>query len=127
MAFKLTRSEQNRRDELVSELQSHLSLLETAINQDPPDSKQISTNAALFVVSLEEAEQFREEVAERLREEFDERSEKWQESDKGDEVSSFIDEWESADFSDPGVDLMDPDISGLDEFADNLEALPTEV
>lgn len=127
MAFKLTRQELNRRDEIVNDLRSKLTLLEQTLEQDPQNPDDTTNAAAVFTVVVNEAEEFRDEVATRLREEFDNRSEKWQESDAGDEASGLIDEWESADFSSCDLDLLDPEIDGLESYADDLEALPIEL
>lgn len=126
MAFKLTRLEQNRRDEIVADLRKQYTALEEALNQEPLDREKLVLAASIFVVATEDAETFREEVAERLREEYDERSEKWHEGDRGEEVDTFIDEWESADFI-CDMDILEPDLEGLEEHAENLENLSTEI
>lgn len=127
MAFKLARAELNRRDEIIHDLRSKLELLEQALEQDPSIPDNISEAASIFTVVTSEAEDFRDEVASRLRDEYDEKSEKWREGDTGDEVNSFIEEWESADFSNCDLDLLDPEPEGLESYADDLENLPTEL
>ena len=74
--------------------------------------------------------------------EYSEKSERWQESDRASAVSSFIDEWESAGNppDEPTLDVTDPedgypasgyllaDIDGydLESYADTLESLPLD-
>lgn len=74
--------------------------------------------------------------------EYSEKSERWQESDRGNAVSSFIDEWESAGSppEEPTYDVPDPedgypasgyllsDIDGydLESYGDTLEGLPLD-
>lgn len=127
MSFKLTKAELSRRDEIVNDLRSHLEHLEQvlAVNSLVPDD--ISNAAASFQVVVSEAEEFRDEIATRLRDEWEDKSEKWQGSDVGEETEAFVDEWESADFSDCDLDLLDPEVDGLGDYADNLENLPTEL
>lgn len=74
--------------------------------------------------------------------EYSEKSERWQESERASAVSSFIDEWESAGNppDEPTFDVPDPedgypasgyllaDIDGydLESYADTLESLPLD-
>jgi hypothetical protein len=74
--------------------------------------------------------------------EYSEKSERWQESDRASAVSSFIDEWESAGNppDEPTLDVPDPeegypatgylleDVDGydLESYADTLEGLPLD-
>jgi hypothetical protein len=74
--------------------------------------------------------------------EYSEKSERWQESDRASAVSSFIDEWDSAGNppDEPSFDVPDPeegypstgyllaDIDGydLESYADTLEGLPLD-
>ena len=129
MPFKLTKDESNRRDELVNDLRDKYTILEAAINEDPQDPDDISSAAATFQVIVSEAEALRDEVATRLRDEFDEKSDKWREGEKGEAANQFIGEWEDADFSDCDLDLANPldiDLSGLDDHAETLDNLPSE-
>lgn len=73
---------------------------------------------------VEEAAALRDDVVEEGRSYFDERSETWQESERGVECSGWLDEWEGA-VLDP-VDVWMPD--GIEEpdtdGADILDRLP---
>ena len=60
--------------------------------------KEILTNE--FTDLVTRFEEFRESVASRLRNEWDSKSESWQEGDAGSSANEFVDAWESADFSD---------------------------
>ena len=60
---------------------------------------------------IEEVNSFIQETAGCLREEFDERSEKWQESDAGQEASSMVEAWEECE---------------IPACADDLDLLPNE-
>jgi hypothetical protein len=66
--------------------------------------------------AMENAKAFVEEVASRLREVYDGRSEKWQEGDKGQSADAFIQTWES--FSPDEESELDGNV------ADEFEKLP---
>jgi hypothetical protein len=64
------------------------------------------------------------DIASRMRGEFADKSEKWQESDAGQEAEEFINTWESFE---NGVDDVDEiEIPGSDPLEDELENLPEE-
>lgn len=47
--------------------------------------------------TVEKASAFVESVAEEFRDQYDERSERWQESEAGQAALAFVEEWENAD------------------------------
>lgn len=62
---------------------------------------------------------FRDEVVEQIETIFDEKSEKWQESDKGTAWSEWMDQWKNHDFDDITIEeLWSEETAGED--------LPTE-
>lgn len=73
MAFKLTKAEQATKDEILTQL------------HDTWDA---------YSSAVEKAKDFASVIAERSREEFDEKSEKWQESDRGHAANEWIEKWE---------------------------------
>lgn len=79
-----------------------------------------------YNATLEEAEQFREEVHADMETYWDERSEKWQEGDAGSDYSDWKDSWSQTldaveiDFPE---DLDEPELT----HAEDLESLGTEV
>jgi hypothetical protein len=76
--------------------------------------------------ALSDAKTFVEEVAERLRGEYDEKSEKWQESDRAQEVNEFIEQWENVDMEDVDEsETVQPDELGC-EHEEALRELPEE-
>ena len=124
MAFKLTRSEATRKENLVEELRTKAeTLLELQTKETPLET--LTTALAELLVVINETEDLREEVASRLRDEFDEKSEKWQESDKAGEVNEFIEEWENVSFNEP--ELGNPAEVELEDYCGDLENLPDEV
>lgn len=71
---------------------------------------------------MTEAKEFVEEVASRLREVYDNRSEKWQEGDKGQSADAFIQTWES--FSPDEESELEGNVA--DEFERLPEPLGTD-
>lgn len=71
------------------------------------------------------AKSFCEDIANERREEFDNRSDKWRESDAGSEAEAWISEWEGIELDDVSVDEPE-DITIETTHVANLEALPEE-
>lgn len=118
MAFKLTKDEQKDKDTHTADLRGDWgkvedakSLAESVIQRALDDLKQA---VETFKATAERAEAFRDEVATRLREEFDDKSETWQEGEKGQEASAFVESWESAscEVDDMEVPELDLDLNG---------------
>jgi len=91
MSFELSANELKTRDQLLADLQRVTTALEDATN----DYNTVVDDIDTYVSS----------VRDRLQEEFDEKSEKWQEGDKGSAASTLIEEWSSMDVGHVEVDL----------------------
>ena len=65
-------------------------------------------------------------MVERLQAEFDEKSEKWQESDRGQAAQEFIHAWEFMDLVELDEEAHPQIEMALPEHADDAEALPLE-
>lgn len=128
-ANKLEASEVSQQDELVAAMNANIETQEKALADGVPFTNQsFMTIRALFGVLVTEAESFRDEVASRLREEWDEKSERWQESDRGQEVGDFIDSWESADFSSFEDDLNEePRFDDMNSIVEELQGMDTAI
>lgn len=128
-AFKLTKGEQadleKQKDALsdaASALEDAIAVANESINTAVGKLNDVVTvyNAALTAVT-----ETVEGVATRLREEFDEKSEGWQEGDRGQEAEGMINEWE-------GFSLDEVDEFTFEEFAfdasdgSEVDDLPTE-
>lgn len=129
MAFKLNKSELSRRDEILNDLRTRLDSLSALLDKPIPTEipNKVMEAAATFTVVLTEAEDFRDEVATRLRDEYDEKSEFWQDSDRGMNVYEMLEQWEGADFSDCGLDILNPELDGLEDYIEEFENLPIEI
>ncbi len=75
--------------------------------------------------ALEEAELFAEDIASDRRGDFDEKSEKWQEGERGSAAEEWISQWEGASFD--RVELEQPQEITLDmDACAVLDDLPEE-
>jgi len=92
MAFKLTAEEAKTFEDLRGTYNQTKELLQHAVD----NYNEILTQLA----------EFRDSLLERLQGEFDEKSEKWQESDKGSAVGAMIDEWENLNLEEIDQDVL---------------------
>ena len=131
MAIKLTKSENKRRDELVAELEFDGSALHAAMEEAFNLINEANAIAAAayaeYNETLANAREFAQDIASRLREELDARSEKWLESDKGQAATEMVERWESDEFDDLEWEDIDPPEQPDPEWRDALENLPDEV
>jgi len=130
MAFKLTQAEAKRRDELVEALQKAQGELDDAVSEYNEKSQEIrgpvEEAVSAYNAVVEEAHDFAEDVASDGDTAFDEKSEKWQEGERGEAARSWIDEWQNADFNEIEINWPDDLEIEAPGHAGNLEALPTE-
>lgn len=130
MAFKLTQAENTQRQKLVEETTVATNVIIVA-----REAAQAKINAAIAEVNVVidaynevrgRVEAFRDDITSRLQAEYDEKSEKWQESERASSVQSLITEWENLDTNELDeqgeLELSDAE-PGL---ADDLEQLPTD-
>lgn len=128
MAFKASKQELAECEALAADLRSKAALLNKAIaafNQAiEPLSRAVSEAMDDYNETLETARTLTGRVAETAREQFDAKSARWQESDKGIQVRIWIEQWE---MSLDDVDLELPEPLGEidpDEHAGELEDAP---
>ena len=131
MAIKLTKYENEHRDELVADLEVAASVLHEEMEEVSRlinEANEIATAAyAAYNETLANAREFAQDIASRLREELDARSEKWLESDKGQAATEMVERWESDEFDDLEWEDIDPPEQPDPEWRDTLENLPDEV
>lgn len=97
MAFKMTKAQLKERDGLASGLKEAAAELKEKIEAANSALADVRTSVEEYNAKLESAKEFVEGIAEAAQEAYDEKSEKWQEGEKGDAASSWIDELQSAD------------------------------
>lgn len=107
--MKLTNRQANKIEELRAELEAQRAI----------------TNEALeaYRKLLAQADLLASEIAEDLRERWDARTERWQESDAGQEAASFVEEWEEFANRDAEEEDDGPIVEDIDQSA--FEELPT--
>lgn len=131
--MSLTKAEQHTRDTLLDDLRGAKDELEDAISVYY-DEMELALNKLNGKVSnyngvLEQVQNFRDAVVNRLQEAIDSKSEKWLEGERGEATVALKDEWEGL-----SLDPLD-DFESQDDFrndmdvshADEMEALSTEV
>ena len=128
--MKLNRRQLAERDELAQKLAEASLAVSAAVDQfnlSLEDLKEpVSTALEKYNEVIDECRNFVGEIVEIAEAEIDAKSEKWQESERGQAVVGLKDQWESADFD--GVELDLPDEVSFDdpEHGDGLLALPAD-
>ncbi len=131
MAFKLTKDESSQRGDLVAKLEEAESEIDEAIKaaNEAIDALLIPLNEKITAYNevLTETKDYIETVTSRWQEEFEEKSEKWQEGEKGVAASAMITAWTDLDFE----ELEELEISPIEEadlgHAEELANTPDEI
>jgi hypothetical protein len=130
MAFKLDKKETARQEELVADLRKASSELEDAVSvyNDALEKLKAPVEEALKKYNdvVEEARGFSADIASRADDEITDKSERWQESERGEAASSWKDEWENASLDEIEIEFPDEIAVAGNDHADTLEGLPTE-
>lgn len=131
MAFKLTKAEGKRRTEFVAELEIASGVLSRAV-----EAFNLATEEAFTPVKkaldaynekLGEAREFVEDIVSSRRDEHGDKSDKWQEGERGQAAESWISEWENISLDDLDIDQPDALETPDPEHRDDLENLPEEM
>jgi chromosome segregation ATPase len=128
MAFKTSRDQLARRDALAAELRSRAYALNIAIadfnRQLEPLARAVAEAQTHYNDAMESARTLASEIAGPAQEQFDAKSERWQDSDLGTQVRSWIEGWEMS-LDDVELDLPEPlEAIEPDEHAGALESGP---
>jgi uncharacterized coiled-coil DUF342 family protein len=129
MAFKLTPAEQTQKNDHFVKLSAKSDELLAA--RDVMNSKvqeaveEYNGHVQAYNELVNEANGFRSDVASRLQGEYDDKSEKWQESDEAGSAQEFIDAWEGFEIevlgetSVPELEAEQPnDLDSFEELAE---------
>jgi vacuolar-type H+-ATPase subunit H len=100
MAFKLTSKEDARKSDLEAELEQAVGAVEDARNELQEEiAKLIADFNEKHVdplnAKLEEAHGFVEDIVNERQGEYDDKSERWQEGDRGQSAQSWLQDWET--------------------------------
>ena len=132
--MRLSKADAKRKAELVEKFREATSNVEDALSAVNDEiaavvNQRLAGPVAKYNAVLAEVQSFTETVGADFRDEFDSKSERWQESDAGQAADGLADEWESVE---TGCDLEVPEcleveVDGFDpDLPDVLEALPDE-
>jgi hypothetical protein len=130
VTFKLSKQDIQRRSSYVEDLEKAWGELGHAIGtyneavaklREPVDQA-----AAKYNEVLGEAKAFVEDIASQADSDFDEKSEKWQESDKGEAAGEYRDAWQNIELDELTLDW--PDAFGIQDpdHVCELGELPVE-
>jgi len=130
MAFKLTKAEASAWEKLTDVAQHRLEALNDAIEEFNADMEQIWTKVQdakdEYNGVVADIKAFAEDIAATWRGEFDDKSEKWQEGDRGQAVSDIIDQWEGIALDESSVEMPDT-VDREDDNVSELADMPTSV
>lgn len=130
MAFKLTKTEAARRNGLAKALAERADALRDGIEcfNAAASEHWAEVEAARdeYNRALEEARSFVEEVREARQAEFDDKSERWQEGERGEAAAAWLAEWEQPDLDDVELDgpepVEEPDLGHAEALVDLPDA-----
>jgi hypothetical protein len=130
MAFKLDKQEKQRRTGLVEDLRAGAGRLEDAVSLYNDEVRKLREplEAALaeYNQNVEAARGFAEDIASQAESDIDDKSERWQEGERGEAAAEWKGQWENEVFDEISIDFPeDIEISDADH-ADKLDALPEE-
>jgi hypothetical protein len=126
MAFKTTKAQLAQRDALAAELRNRANALKIAIaefnRQVEPIARAVAEAQTHYNDAVENARTLANEISGPAQEQFDAKSERWQDSDIGIQVRSWIEQWEMS-LDDVDLDLPEPlEEFDPDEHAGQLES-----
>lgn len=126
MAFKLSKADLTKRSELAAELRKAAQDIAERAEVAHDAVEDLNEAISAYNATLADVQAFRDEHREAWQDEYDDKSEAWQEGEKGEAVSSLISDWEALDLEELKpieVPSAAPEVS----HADDLEGLPSEV
>lgn len=130
MAFGLNKADAKRRDGYVDDLREKAKKLHDAIAEYQTKLLEIrgpvEEALAEYNEVLDEARGFIEDIANNARGEWDDKSEKWQEDEKGQAVSAWIDSFDECELEDVEVPFPEDLEYEEPDHADNLEGLSVD-
>jgi chromosome segregation ATPase len=98
MAFKVNKDQLTLRDALAADLRAKADALNATIaaynREIEPLSRAVAEAQADYNETMERARSLAGQISETAQEAFDARSERWQDSDTGIQVRSWIEQWE---------------------------------
>jgi hypothetical protein len=130
MSFKLTKQEDAQRAKLQVALSDARAILDAKI-EDVNDALQTAVDALEGAITdynsaLDDARNFVVDIVSQAEEDFSDKSERWQEGERGEIVRAWIDEWDNAQLDDIDAPEIERIAIDADDHADILDQLPSE-
>lgn len=111
MAFKLSKDQLVKRNALVADLVAKANVLNVAIarfnREVEPLSRAVAEAQADYNEGVDSARTLASQISDAAQEEFDARSERWQNGDNGIRIRTWIEQWEMS-FDEVDLDLPEP-------------------
>jgi len=130
MAFKLSKKEDAEREVLAAKLENAAQELEQKIadfNRMLWESNSILQEAIdAYNDVLDQAQSFVEEISEAAENEHAEKSESWQESDRGQAAYEWVEEWRNVELDYVIIDMPDELSLHIEDNASILRDLPNQ-
>lgn len=131
MPFKLSKLERERRDEIAAALREHadnIGKLVDAYNAATEEPRAaIEAAVEAYNALLGDATEFAQDIATQADNDISEKSEKWQEGERGQAATQWKDEWEGLSFDDLDIEMPDELTFDPPEHADTLDGVPDDI
>lgn len=130
--FALTKKQIEERLDLIGKLAAQKAKVEDAVSTvnemfDSAVANTLIPEIDKYNALLTEVKAFTESVSEEARNKYDEKSEKWQESEAGQAAYEFISSWEQISFTEEIEHPAAPEIEvELEDDSTTLEELPEQ-
>lgn len=128
----LNKEQLNNLTQLQSDLQDAQEKVESAISDFNANINELWANLVSDSLDdynklVQQATEFVDETRSTMQSYYDERSEKWQEGDRGQDFQSWLDEWDSTELEE--IEMTMPEETDLPEFqaVEAIDELPTEL
>lgn len=126
MAFKLTNAEDKQKSDIEADLEQAVGVIEDAKTELESEIEKLitdfnETHIAAFNEKLETARGWVEDIHRERSEDYDQKSERWTEGDRGQAAYDWLQTWESAvgeldamtDVEVPQLDITIPDAANV--------------
>jgi len=131
MLFKLSKADIDRRDALVSQLEELRSKLEDAVSHFNAEVEKLRepVEQALeaYNEAVGEARSFAEDNASEGEAAYDERSERWQEGERGQAAQQWVQQWQQVQLDDYEISFPDELAFDAPSHSEDLNDLPVEL
>lgn len=128
----LNKEQQSNLSQLQSDLQDAQEKVESAINDFNANINDLWANSVTESLDnynklVQQANEFVEETRDSMQTYYDERSEKWQEGERGQEFQSWLVEWDSTELEE--IDVTMPEETDVPDFqaVEVIAELPSEL